>query len=167
MSTQRTRAGAPANLTFDALVAAICAVDGQLAAQAGRAVNIALTLRNWIIGCHIAEYELKGADRARYGARLFSRLAARLATGGVARCEERQLRRYRQFYTIYPRIGESLTPEMRPTLPARTATAVRTRESATPKLPTRQALRHPAAWSRKRSQRSRRPSRRPPQEDGI
>ena len=32
-----------------------------------RAVNISLTLRNWLIGCYIAEYELNGEDRAAYG----------------------------------------------------------------------------------------------------
>jgi hypothetical protein len=43
-------------------------IDAELAAQAGRAVNVSLTLRNWLIGYHIAVYELSGADRARYGA---------------------------------------------------------------------------------------------------
>jgi hypothetical protein len=35
-----------------------------LSAQAGRAVNISLTMRNWMIGLYIAEYKLRGADRA-------------------------------------------------------------------------------------------------------
>ena len=119
--------------TFASLVSSIRSVDDQLAAQAGRAVNLALTLRNWLIGGHIAEYELKGADRARYGERLLSRLSTRLSAQGVTRCEERELRRYRQFYVTYPRIGESLTPEMRECLlsPA-TDVALKIRESATP-----------------------------------
>ena len=119
--------------TFASLVSSIRSVDDQLAAQAGRAVNLALTLRNWLIGGHIAEYELKGADRARYGERLLSRLSARLSAQGVTRCEERELRRYRQFYVTYPWIGESLTPEMRERLlsPA-TDVALTIRESATP-----------------------------------
>jgi len=42
---------------FDALVSAIRQVHEHLAAQAGKAVNISLTLRNWAIGCYIREYE--------------------------------------------------------------------------------------------------------------
>jgi len=51
-------------LTFEHLVVSIRGVDAELAAQACRAVNVSLTLRNWLIGCYIAEYELRGADRA-------------------------------------------------------------------------------------------------------
>ncbi|MBW2069585.1 MAG: hypothetical protein JRI31_12090 [Deltaproteobacteria bacterium] len=56
---------------FSHLVSAIKSVHENLAARAGRAVNINLTLRNWLIGAYIAEYELHGADRAAYGDRLF------------------------------------------------------------------------------------------------
>jgi hypothetical protein len=52
-------------LTFEHLVGSIRGVDAELAAQAGRAVNISLTLRNWLIGWYIEEYELRGADRAQ------------------------------------------------------------------------------------------------------
>jgi hypothetical protein len=54
--------------TFDDLLRSIRGIDAELAAQAGRAVNVSLTLPNWLIGCYIAEYELSGAERARYGA---------------------------------------------------------------------------------------------------
>jgi type I restriction enzyme, R subunit len=46
-----------------------------LRAQAGRAINVSLTLRNWLIGAYISEYELRGADRASYGENLLSELA--------------------------------------------------------------------------------------------
>ncbi len=36
---------------------------------------MALTLRNWLIGYHIFEYEQHGSDRAQYGARLLETLA--------------------------------------------------------------------------------------------
>jgi DUF1016 N-terminal domain len=84
-----------------------------MAAQAGRAVNVSLTLRNWLIGCYIAEYELRGADRAQYGEKLLANLAVRLTGFGVSRAEERELRRYRRFYQTYPQIRESVTPELR------------------------------------------------------
>jgi hypothetical protein len=50
-------------LDFSALVAAIRQVDEQLAVQAAWAININLTLRDWLIRAYIAEYELRGADR--------------------------------------------------------------------------------------------------------
>jgi len=99
-------------LTFETLINSIRRVNTELYAQAGRAVNISITLRNWIIGRHITEYELRGLDRARYGDKLLARLSARLQNGGVSRCEERELRRYRQFYLAYPQIRESLSPEL-------------------------------------------------------
>jgi hypothetical protein len=65
-------------LTFDNLVNSIQQVHKHLAAQAGRAVNISLTLRNWVIGFHIREYEQNEADRAKYGENLFAKLSQRL-----------------------------------------------------------------------------------------
>jgi len=100
------------DLTFSTLSDAIRRVDAELAAQAARAVNVSLTLRNWLIGFYIAEYELRGADRAKYGAQLFPWLAADLKARGVSRSDERELRRYRKFYQVYPQIRESLTPEL-------------------------------------------------------
>ncbi len=54
-----------ANMDFNALVSIIGQVHEHLASRASRAVNISLTLRNWLIGCYIAEYKLHGADRAK------------------------------------------------------------------------------------------------------
>jgi predicted nuclease of restriction endonuclease-like (RecB) superfamily len=133
MSKARKPPAKANGLTFEDLVLSIRGADADLAAQAGRAVNISLTLRNWLIGCYIVEYELRGADRARYGKKLLARLSARLAAHGVSRAEERELRRYRQFYQTYPQIREALTPELRKHLesPARSPSAP-IRESATP-----------------------------------
>jgi predicted nuclease of restriction endonuclease-like (RecB) superfamily len=120
-------------LTFAHLVGSIRGVDAELAAQAGRAVNISLTLRNWLIGWYIAEYELRGADRAQYGEMLLANLSLQLIATGVSRTEERELRRYRQFYQTYPQIRESLTPELKKKLALPTKRSVgRIRESATP-----------------------------------
>jgi hypothetical protein len=99
-------------LTFVNLIEAIQQVHKQLASQAGRAVNISLTLRNWLIGCYIAEYELNGADRADYGEMLMDKLAETLGNNGVSRSDVRELRRYRQFYSTYPQIRETLNPEL-------------------------------------------------------
>ena len=67
---------AAGELDFNQLVAAIRYADAELSAQASRAVNLSLTLRNWLIGCYIAEYELNGEDRAAYGEKVLSELSS-------------------------------------------------------------------------------------------
>jgi predicted nuclease of restriction endonuclease-like (RecB) superfamily len=96
-------------LTFDHLVDSIRQVHKQLASQAGRAVNISVTLRNWVIGCYIREYEQNGADRARYGDRLLEALSERLTKTGMKGIAPRSLRLYRQFYLTYPQIWQTVS----------------------------------------------------------
>ncbi len=106
-----------ASFDFSALVTAIRQVDENLAAQAGRAVNITLTLRNWLIGAYIAEYELRGADRATYGDNLLTELAKRLTSLKVSNCNRRQLYRYLRFYRLYPEIVGTLSTQLQEQLP--------------------------------------------------
>jgi len=120
-------------LSFERLVITIGQAHAELAAQASRAVNTSLTLRNWFIGCYIAEYEQQGTDRAQYGDKLIERLSERLMQAGVSRAEARELRRYRQFYLTYPRIRESLSPELKRKLLSQADTG-NFRESVTPTL---------------------------------
>jgi hypothetical protein len=87
-------------LTFPELACSIEQVHAEFSAQASRAVNVSLTLRNWMIGYYIEEYE-----------RLMDRLAETLSLQGLPRCERRELYRYRTFYLTYPRIVESLSPQ--------------------------------------------------------
>jgi len=89
---------------FSALVDAIRQADAALAAQASRAVNVSLTLRNWFIGHYIAEFELQGADRARYGDNLVAELARALRSHAISNCGKRQLYGYLAFYRTYPQI---------------------------------------------------------------
>ena len=91
-------------MTFDSLVQSIRQVHNQLAAQAGRAVNISLTMRNWLIGLYIAEYELRGADRARYGEKLLSLLSKELRKHHISSTWRRQLYNYLSFYRVFPEI---------------------------------------------------------------
>jgi len=93
---------------FEKLVGTIRQVHEEMAAQAGRAVNVSLTIRNWLIGFYIAEYEQNGADRAEYGTRLLENLSTRLSDGGMEGMASRSLRQYRQFYSIYPEIWQTL-----------------------------------------------------------
>jgi predicted nuclease of restriction endonuclease-like (RecB) superfamily len=99
-------------LTFAQLVLSICSVHAKLTAQAAAAVNISLTIRNWVIGYYIEEYERAGIDRARYGDKLMDTLAAALIKHGLARCDRRELYRYRRFYLTYPQIVEAVTPQL-------------------------------------------------------
>lgn len=71
-------------LSFERLVSVIGQAHVELAAQAARAVNASLTLRNWLIVFHIAEYEQQGTDRAQYGDKLIERLSAPLSQVGVS-----------------------------------------------------------------------------------
>ncbi len=110
---------APAGLDFPALVSAIREVHDQCAAQVSRTVNVTLTIRNWVIGAYIREYEQNGADRAAYGIRLLETLAQKLQEG-LDRCYTgRYLGLCRQLFDTYPEIRKSVISESRlRTLPA-------------------------------------------------
>jgi predicted nuclease of restriction endonuclease-like (RecB) superfamily len=107
----------PPRLTFARLVESIRTVHSETAAQASRAVNLSLTVRNWFIGCYIAEYELRGKDRAAYGEGLLDSLAAELSGLHVSNTNRRQLYRYLRFYRAYPGIVGALSPQFRALLP--------------------------------------------------
>ena len=96
---------------FSNLVDAIRQVYEKCAAQASKAVNINLTLRNWVIGCYIYEYEQKGADRASYGQNLLPKLSVRLQETAAIKYHFRELGRCREFHLAYPGIGGTLPPQ--------------------------------------------------------
>lgn len=104
-------------LDLSALVAAVRQVHDSCAAQASRAVNISLTPRSWLIGVYLHEYELRGADRASYGERLFAEVAEQLSGANVSNCNRRQLYRYARFFRLYPEIVGTLSPQLAGLLP--------------------------------------------------
>jgi predicted nuclease of restriction endonuclease-like (RecB) superfamily len=116
-------------ISFNQLVNSIQQTHNELSAQANKAVNVSLTLRNWLIGFYIFEYELNGSDRADYGKKILESLSEHLCSMSIPRTDVRELRRYRQFYESYPQIGESLTPQLQNTLDLNT---IGKRESLTP-----------------------------------
>lgn len=122
-------------MDFSGLVEAIQQTHAAFSAQANKAVNISLTLRNWFIGHYIAEYELQGADRAKYGERLLEILAEQLADNGLKRIEARELRRFRQFYNGYPQIREALTPALSALPLAENLNLPEIRETLSPESP--------------------------------
>lgn len=97
-------------LNFDSLVSAIQNTHDTFSAHAVKAVNICLTIRNWLIGHYIDEYELQGADRPTYGDSLYNTLSEKLSQTSLKRMDARELRRFRQFYVCYPQIRETVSP---------------------------------------------------------
>jgi predicted nuclease of restriction endonuclease-like (RecB) superfamily len=72
--------------------------------QAQRQVNTSLTLRNWIIGFYIVEYEQNGKDRAEYGEKLIRTISERLKDTGIKGLSYSNLQLYKQFYNAYPQL---------------------------------------------------------------
>jgi predicted nuclease of restriction endonuclease-like (RecB) superfamily len=110
-------AGKRPKFDFAALVNSIQEADARLATHAIRAVNFGLTLRNWMIGFYIAEFELRGSDRAAYGDRLLIELSKVLSSRRISNTGRRQLYQYLSFYRTYPQIVRTLPAEFRRSLP--------------------------------------------------
>ena len=101
-------------MNFHSLVDNIRRVHEQSTSFINRTVNTTLTLRNWVVGAHIREYEQRGADRAKYGARLLESLADALQDG-LDRCYTgRYLGLCRQLFDVYPAIRKSVISEFVP-----------------------------------------------------
>ncbi|MBO9572366.1 MAG: hypothetical protein J7497_09185, partial [Chitinophagaceae bacterium] len=79
--------------------------------QAQKQVNTTFTVRNWIIGFYIVEYEQNGVDRAEYGTGLLKNLAERFKRRAVKSLYETNLKLFRQFYLLYPEIRRTLSDE--------------------------------------------------------
>ena len=92
-------------MDFESLVEHISTIQNTLQAQAAHAVNLALTARNWLMGCYIVEFEQNGEDRAAYGEQLLKKLEQRLKTKGL---NERRFREFRRLYLVYPQLKEQV-----------------------------------------------------------
>lgn len=86
------------------LASAIQQTNQYFLQQAQKQVNTALTLRNWLIGFYIFEYEQSGKDRATYGTGLYKALADRLLKNGLKSIRERHLYLCKDLYLAYPHI---------------------------------------------------------------
>lgn len=102
-------------MNFELLIDTISKTHSHFQQQAVKAVNISLTLRNWLIGFYIVEFEQDGEDRAAYGTGLLNRLALGIKIKGLVSAE---LSRCRQFYFCYPQILGSLTQEFKNLIPS-------------------------------------------------
>ena len=74
-----------------------------------KAINRFATIRNYVIGFYIVEYEQFGKDRAKYGDRLLKRLAESVNKRGI---NETILKNCRRFYLAYPQIKDYLNGQI-------------------------------------------------------
>ena len=102
-------------LNFNSLVSLVEQTHLHFQQQAAKAVNVSLTIRNYLIGFYLVEFEQKGEDRAAYGEKLLDNLAYKLRIKGLVSAE---LSRCRQFYYCYPHILGALTQEYKNILPS-------------------------------------------------
>ncbi len=97
-------------MNFDVLVNNIQDTHTSLQQSAIKAINKHLTIRNWLIGFYIVEFEQNGEDRAKYGEKLLDDLADKLDIKGLG---ARNLKLFRQFYFLYPSIVQTASAQLK------------------------------------------------------
>lgn len=95
-------------MNYEQLIQAFEQANEYLQEKAVSAVNQSLTMRNWLFGHYIIEYEQSGEDRAKYGDKLIKSLSRKLQNSGVKGVSITNLKLCWQFYITYPQIGQSL-----------------------------------------------------------
>jgi hypothetical protein len=89
-------------MKFPDLIAQISKIDDIARLAAGRTLQQILSLRNWLIGASIVEFEQAGEDRAQYGQRLMHTLAQALGEAGCEGLSASNLKNFRQLALAYP-----------------------------------------------------------------
>ena len=89
------------NFSFEHLTQLLEQVHNSAYSSSVKAINRFATIRNYIIGFYIVEYEQNGSDRAKYGDKLLKRLAERINKRGI---NETLLKVSRAFYLNYPQV---------------------------------------------------------------
>ncbi len=108
-------------MDFNELVQAITSVHDELSVRSTKAVNFSLTVRNWLIGYYIREFEQDGSDRASYGDKILQNLSSRLPHGDGF--SHRSLKLYRQFYVAYPQFRQTVFAQCSPSVIRQTPSA--------------------------------------------
>lgn len=101
------------SLSFEQLAQKIITIDDSVRGVAVKTINQAVTLRNWMIGCYIVEYEQNGSDRAKYGDNLLKSLEKRIEQKGL---NVTLFQLSRLFYRDYPHIGTLVSTNYATTL---------------------------------------------------
>lgn len=89
-------------MNFEQLATIITDTHQQLQQSAVKAVNQCQTVRNWLMGFYIVEFEQNGEDRAQYGEQLLKKLEQRVNQKGL---NVTLFQRSRMFYGIYPQFS--------------------------------------------------------------
>jgi len=97
-------------MNFKILVNTIRETHTSLQQSALKSVNKHLTIRNWLVGFYILEFEQNGEDRAMYGKKLLIDLAKEIRIKGLS---ETNLIICRQFYRTYPQIAQTLSEQLK------------------------------------------------------
>lgn len=103
----------PKKNDFDNLINSIYQTHCVLQENAAKAVNHYLTVRNWLVGCYIVEYEQHGLDRAKYGTGLLDEMALKLKAKELKGFSVSALKNHRAFYSTYPQIRQSVIGELK------------------------------------------------------
>ncbi|MCM0315575.1 MULTISPECIES: PDDEXK nuclease domain-containing protein [Bacteroides] len=89
-------------MNFEQLATIITDTHQQLQQSAVKAVNQYQTVRNWLMGFYIVEFEQNGEDRAQYGEQLLKKLEQRVNQKGL---NVTLFQRSRMFYGAYPQFS--------------------------------------------------------------
>ncbi len=98
--------------SYDLLYFDTCKIIEEARDYAYRAVNVALTLRNWLLGERIARESLDGAERAEYGKKIITELSQDLTNKYGKGFDKSTLYRYILFYRKFPNIVASVRPQL-------------------------------------------------------
>ena len=99
--------------SFNDLASIVQTTHDAAQSSAVKAINRMQTMRNWLIGYYIVEFEQHGKDRAEYGTQLLKKLEERVNRKGV---NVTLFKNSRNFYLHYPQMAENLIPSISPTL---------------------------------------------------
>ena len=91
--------------SFDELTKIIRDTHDAAQTTAVKAINRMQTMRNWLYGYYIIEFEQHGKDRAEYGTQLLKRLEERVNRKGLT---ETLFKNSRKFYRLYPQMVENI-----------------------------------------------------------
>lgn len=93
--------------SFSDLASIIQTTHDAAQSSAVRAINRMQTMRNWLIGYYIVEFEQHGKDRAEYGAHLLKKLEERVDRKGL---NVTLFQTSRNFYNLYPQMEGLFVP---------------------------------------------------------
>ena len=71
--------------SFNDLASIVQTTHDAAQSSAVKAINRMQTMRNWLIGYYIVEFEQHGKDRAEYGSQLLKKLEERVNRKGLTR----------------------------------------------------------------------------------